>query len=73
VPVVRTPPRWSGPALGGLLIATAVLYLVGLAASGTANSFRRLDLDRDPHVGEGALRATAADGSTGYDLRTSTS
>ncbi|MFJ8815501.1 ArnT family glycosyltransferase [Amycolatopsis thermoflava] len=35
------PPRpgWVRPALGGLLIATAVLYLWGLSASGWANAF----------------------------------
>jgi 4-amino-4-deoxy-L-arabinose transferase-like glycosyltransferase len=32
-------PRWELPAFGGLLAATAVLYLVGLSASGYANSF----------------------------------
>src|SRR4051794_4925841 len=36
---VRTRPRWAAPALGGLLLLTALLYLWGLAASGTANSF----------------------------------
>ncbi|WP_328554638.1 ArnT family glycosyltransferase [Streptomyces sp. NBC_00358] len=32
-------PRWARPAFLGLLIATAVLYLYGLSASGYANSF----------------------------------
>ena len=32
-------PRWARPALLGLLLATAVLYLVGLSANGYANSF----------------------------------
>ena len=32
-------PRWARPALLGLLLATAVLYLYGLSASGYANSF----------------------------------
>jgi 4-amino-4-deoxy-L-arabinose transferase-like glycosyltransferase len=32
-------PRWERPALVGLLLATAVLYLWGLGASGWANSF----------------------------------
>ncbi|WP_027931707.1 ArnT family glycosyltransferase [Amycolatopsis thermoflava] len=32
-------PGWVRPALGGLLIATAVLYLWGLSASGWANAF----------------------------------
>ena len=32
-------PAWARPALLGLLAATAVLYLWGLAASGWANSF----------------------------------
>ncbi|HEY5183134.1 MAG TPA: glycosyltransferase family 39 protein [Dermatophilaceae bacterium] len=32
-------PRWERPALAGLLLATAVLYLWGLSASGWANSF----------------------------------
>src|ERR1700712_2551822 len=31
--------RWYAPALGGLLLATAVLYLVGLSASGWGNAF----------------------------------
>src|SRR5205814_5656348 len=31
--------RWERPALIGLLLATAVLYLWGLGASGWANSF----------------------------------
>jgi 4-amino-4-deoxy-L-arabinose transferase-like glycosyltransferase len=31
--------RWERPALAGLLLATAVLYLWGLSASGWANSF----------------------------------
>lgn len=49
VPVVVQPPadvapvatraRWERPALAGLLIVTAVLYLWGLSASGWANSF----------------------------------
>ncbi len=36
---ITVPPRWTRPALAGLLIATAVLYLWGLAASGWANAF----------------------------------
>jgi 4-amino-4-deoxy-L-arabinose transferase-like glycosyltransferase len=32
-------PRWVRPALIGLLVATAALYLWGLGASGWANSF----------------------------------
>ncbi len=32
-------PRWARPALLGLLLATALLYLYGLSASGYANSF----------------------------------
>jgi 4-amino-4-deoxy-L-arabinose transferase-like glycosyltransferase len=32
-------PRWVKPAVGALLVATAVLYLWGLGASGYANSF----------------------------------
>ncbi|MGC3004230.1 glycosyltransferase family 39 protein, partial [Streptomyces sp. G35A] len=32
-------PRWARPALLGLLLATGVLYLYGLSASGYANSF----------------------------------
>ncbi|MGW4513783.1 glycosyltransferase family 39 protein [Streptomyces sp. NPDC004393] len=32
-------PRWAPPAFLGLLLATAVLYLYGLSASGYANSF----------------------------------
>ncbi len=32
-------PQWVRPALLGLLVATAVLYLYGLSASGWANSF----------------------------------
>ncbi|PRY17890.1 ArnT family glycosyltransferase [Kineococcus rhizosphaerae] len=32
-------PRWVRPALFGLLVATAVLYLVGLSVSGWANPF----------------------------------
>lgn len=53
VPVVVQPPadaapeavpgatraRWERPALAGLLVVTAVLYLWGLSASGWANSF----------------------------------
>jgi 4-amino-4-deoxy-L-arabinose transferase-like glycosyltransferase len=35
----RPQPRWARPALAGLLLATAALYLVGLGASGWANSF----------------------------------
>ncbi len=35
----ETPPRWSRPALVALLLATAILYLWGLSASGWANSF----------------------------------
>ncbi|MGX7681361.1 ArnT family glycosyltransferase [Jatrophihabitans sp. DSM 45814] len=34
-----TDPRWVRPSLLGLLLATAVLYLWGLGASGYANSF----------------------------------
>ncbi|MET8291033.1 glycosyltransferase family 39 protein [Streptomyces sp. NPDC005132] len=32
-------PRWVRPAFAGLLVATALLYLYGLSASGYANSF----------------------------------
>ncbi|WFF04945.1 glycosyltransferase family 39 protein [Micromonospora sp. WMMD1076] len=32
-------PRWARPALAGLLVATALLYLWGLGASGWANAF----------------------------------
>jgi 4-amino-4-deoxy-L-arabinose transferase-like glycosyltransferase len=32
-------PRWARPALAALLVATAVLYLWGLSASGWANTF----------------------------------
>jgi 4-amino-4-deoxy-L-arabinose transferase-like glycosyltransferase len=32
-------PRWARPALAGLLVGTAVLYLWGLGASGYANEF----------------------------------
>jgi 4-amino-4-deoxy-L-arabinose transferase-like glycosyltransferase len=35
----RRTARWYAPALGGLLLATAVLYLVGLSASGWGNAF----------------------------------
>ncbi|WP_067472484.1 ArnT family glycosyltransferase [Actinomadura hibisca] len=35
----RENPRWERPALLGLLLATAVLYIWGLGASGWANSF----------------------------------
>jgi 4-amino-4-deoxy-L-arabinose transferase-like glycosyltransferase len=35
----ETDPSWARPALLGLLLATAVLYLWGLGASGWANSF----------------------------------
>ncbi|HEY5181227.1 MAG TPA: glycosyltransferase family 39 protein [Dermatophilaceae bacterium] len=43
-PVTSSPdrpprPRWERPALAGLLLATAVLYLWGLSASGWGNSF----------------------------------
>lgn len=40
-PAPGTParPRWELPSLVGLLVATAVLYLVGLSASGYGNSF----------------------------------
>jgi len=45
-PGPETPPapdsgraRWERPALAGLLVATAVLYLWGLGGSGWANSF----------------------------------
>jgi 4-amino-4-deoxy-L-arabinose transferase-like glycosyltransferase len=45
-PTVPAPPsatsgtaRWYAPALGVLLVATAVLYLVGLSASGWGNAF----------------------------------
>jgi len=37
--VVRRDPRWLRPALAGLLLATAMLYLWGLSASGYANGF----------------------------------
>jgi len=33
------PARWTRPALGGLLAATALLYLVGLSRNGWANDF----------------------------------
>ncbi len=45
VPVLVTPeapagrPRWETPALLGLLVATAVLYLWGLGSSGWANDY----------------------------------
>ncbi|MEU8262235.1 glycosyltransferase family 39 protein [Micromonospora sp. NPDC048999] len=35
----RRDPRWARPALVGLLLATAVLYLWGLGASGWGNAF----------------------------------
>lgn len=35
----RATARWYAPALGGLLLATAALYLVGLSASGWGNAF----------------------------------
>ncbi|MGS2617371.1 ArnT family glycosyltransferase [Micromonospora sp. LZ34] len=35
----RRPPRWTRPALVALLLATGLLYLWGLGASGWANSF----------------------------------
>ena len=35
----RRAPAWERPALVGLLVATAVLYLWGLGASGWANAF----------------------------------
>ncbi|MEU7774466.1 glycosyltransferase family 39 protein [Micromonospora taraxaci] len=38
-PPPRRSPAWARPALAGLLLATAVLYLWGLGASGWANSF----------------------------------
>jgi len=43
-PVTSSPdrpqrPRWERPALAGLLLATGVLYLWGLSASGWGNSF----------------------------------
>lgn len=38
-PVEYRDPRWVKPAVGALLVATAVLYLWGLGASGWANSF----------------------------------
>ena len=38
-PTVPAGPRWARPALAVLLLATAVLYLWGLAASGWANAF----------------------------------
>ena len=38
-PVDARRPRWEVPAFVGLLLATAVLYLVGLSASGYGNSF----------------------------------
>ena len=34
-----TDPRWARPALFGLLVGTAVLYLINLTASGWANAF----------------------------------
>ncbi|SBT39550.1 glycosyltransferase family 39 protein [Micromonospora auratinigra] len=36
---VRRDPRWARPALAGLLVATALLYLWGLGASGWGNAF----------------------------------
>jgi len=38
-PPPRPRPRWELPALAGLLVATAVLYLWDITASGWANSF----------------------------------
>ncbi|MEV1157166.1 glycosyltransferase family 39 protein [Micromonospora chokoriensis] len=38
-PPTRRSPAWARPALAGLLLATALLYLWGLGASGWANSF----------------------------------
>ncbi len=38
-PDVPDRPRWARPALGGLLVGTAVLYLAGLGASEWGNSF----------------------------------
>jgi 4-amino-4-deoxy-L-arabinose transferase-like glycosyltransferase len=38
-PSVRARPTWHRPALAALLLATAVLYLWGLGASGWANAF----------------------------------
>ncbi|MER6596289.1 glycosyltransferase family 39 protein, partial [Micromonospora purpureochromogenes] len=38
-PPPRPDPRWTRPALAALLLATGVLYLWGLGASGWANSF----------------------------------
>ncbi|MET8232130.1 glycosyltransferase family 39 protein [Micromonospora sp. NPDC005298] len=38
-PPTRRSPAWTRPALATLLLATAVLYLWGLGASGWANSF----------------------------------
>ena len=38
-PPPRPRPRWELPALAGLLVATAVLYLWDITASGYANSF----------------------------------
>ena len=38
-PAAPRPPAWVRPALAGLLLATAVLYLWGLSASGWANAF----------------------------------
>ncbi|MFK4247086.1 ArnT family glycosyltransferase [Micromonospora chokoriensis] len=38
-PPPRRSPAWARPALAGLLLATALLYLWGLGASGWANSF----------------------------------
>ncbi|MHA3702781.1 ArnT family glycosyltransferase [Jatrophihabitans sp. YIM 134969] len=35
----RSTPRWARPAFGVLLLGTALLYVVGLGASGNANSF----------------------------------
>ena len=37
--ITRSDPAWARPALLGLLLTTAVLYLWGLGASGWANSF----------------------------------
>lgn len=39
VPDERTDARWTRPALGALLLATAVLYLWGLGSNGWANDY----------------------------------
>ena len=43
-------PRWARPALWGLLVATAVLYLWNLSASGYANDFYAARSRREPRT-----------------------